>query len=196
MLHGSLFDVKCTSFYCNYQAQNFVDPIVPALELPVDESDPTSDEARHAVSNALKAKQRGKELDISDASVPLPELALRDLPTCPKCHKGLLRPGVVWFGEALPRHVLDTVDDFIDSSSSIDLILVIGTSSKVYPAAGYVDLARDKGARVAVVNTDPSDAPGSGLSKGDWFFQGDAAEIVPEILKSVIGETPHPTERL
>lgn len=67
---------------------------------------------------------------------------------------------------------------------------MIGTSAQVYPAAGYVDIARAKGARVAVVNMDRNDYPTSGLMDGDWFFAGDAAEIVPEILKSVIGETP------
>ncbi|KAK4962253.1 hypothetical protein LTR66_008604 [Elasticomyces elasticus] len=196
LLHGSLFDVKCTSFYCDFVEQNFTDPIVPALELPTDESDPTSDEARHAMSNALNAKKQSKELDISDEKVALPELAERDLPHCPKCKEGLLRPGVVWFGEALPRKVLHTIDDFVTSSAKIDLILVIGTSARVYPAAGYVDIARAKGARVAVINTDASDAPAGGMRKGDWFFKGDAARIVPELFKVVIGEVEEPSERL
>jgi NAD-dependent deacetylase sirtuin 5 len=65
---------------------------------------------------------------------------------------------------------------------------VSGTSAKVYPAAGYVDLARRKGARVAIINMDENDIPAGGLQDGDWFFQGDAAQIVPEILRSVIGE--------
>ena len=77
----------------------------------------------------------------------------------------------------------------------IDLIMVVGTSAKVYPAAGYVDLARARGARVAIINMDPNDVTAGGLRKGDWFFQGDAAQILPEILKNVIGElkeTPDP----
>jgi len=194
-LHGSLFDVKCTSFYCNYNEENnFTDPIVPALALPVGESDPTSKEARHAMSDALNAK--ANELDISDERVHLPNLSARDLPHCPKCKEGLLRPGVVWFGEMLPEKVISTVDDWIADSKKIDLIMVIGTSAKVYPAAGYVDRARAKGARVAVVNMDRSDAPASGLRRGDWFFQGDAAEIVPEMLKPVVGEIPQPAEKL
>lgn len=76
----------------------------------------------------------------------------------------------------------------MEAGAPVDLMLVIGTSSRVWPAAGYVDEARDKGARVAVINMDPDDLPGSGLDYGDWFFQGDAGVIVPEILKSVIGE--------
>lgn len=122
-------------------------------------------------------------VDISDASNPIPELTEDDLPKCPKCN-GLLRPGVVWFGERLPTDTIDYVDKWIESEP-VDLMLVIGTSSRVYPAAGYVHTARDHGARVAVINLDPNDA---GVVDGDWFFQGDASVILPEILKPIIGD--------
>lgn len=127
-------------------------------------------------------------MDISDENVALPEIDYSHLPKCPKCKRGLLRPGVVWFGERLPEKVLDDIDQWTQESGKIDLIMVIGTSARVYPAAGYVDTARAKGARVATINMDSNDVPASGLYKGDWFFQGDAAQIVPEILSSVIGE--------
>lgn len=131
LLHGSLYDIKCTDFYCKYtQQDNFTDPIVPALALPTDESDPTTTEALHA--------KQEKELDISDINVAIPELAIRDLPHCPACTEGLLRPGVVWFGEMLPEKVIRTVDDWMLKGDEIDLILVIGTSARVYTAAGYV----------------------------------------------------------
>lgn len=126
------------------------------------------------------------EVDISDSSNPIPHIKEEDLPQCPKCRKGLLRPGVVWFGEALPEKTIDDVDKWI-AKAPVDLCLVIGTSSKVYPAAGYVDEARKQGARVAVCNMDPNDVP-SRSHKADWFFTGDAGVIVPEILKSVIGD--------
>ncbi|KAF2262006.1 NAD-dependent deacetylase sirtuin-5 [Lojkania enalia] len=178
LLHGSLFDVKCSEFFCNYlETNNYTDPIVPALALPTDESDPTTNEA-------IKVR----ELDISDENVDLPEVSLRDLPRCPQCQRGLLRPGVVWFGEWLPRDVQRDIDRWTAQPENIDLIMVIGTSAKVYPAAGYVDSARNKGARVAVVNTDKNDAPQGGMYTNDWFFEGDAAVIVPELLKSEIGE--------
>ncbi|KAL5114189.1 hypothetical protein ACEQ8H_007937 [Pleosporales sp. CAS-2024a] len=180
LLHGSLFDVKCSEFFCTHmERNNYTDPIVPALALP------TTDDTDAATStSSLEAR----ELDISDEKVAIPELSYSHLPRCPACKKGLLRPGVVWFGEQLPRHVLDDVDAFMESPHKIDLIMVIGTSAQVYPAAGYVDLARIKGARVAIVNMDTNDIPARGLYEGDWFFQGDAAHIVPELLKSVIGE--------
>ena len=178
LLHGSLFDVKCEEFFCNhFERNNYTDPIVPALAIPTDESDPTT-------TDVLQAR----ELDISDENVALPELTHSHLPKCPTCKKGLLRPGVVWFGEALPRDVLNDVDAFMSKPEKIDLIMVIGTSAKVYPAAGYVEEARMKGARVAIINMDVNDIPRGGLHDQDWFFQGDAAQIVPEILQSVIGE--------
>lgn len=126
------------------------------------------------------------EVDISDSANSVPELGIADLPQCPKCG-GLLRPGVVWFGEPLPGHTIQAVDDWFDEGP-IDLMLVIGTSSKVYPAAGYTDTARKAGARVAVINMDPNDRPRKELKNRDWFFQGDAAVIVPELLKGVIGD--------
>jgi len=48
---------------------------------------------------------------------------------------GLLRPGVVWFGETLPEDTIEEVDSWIDQGK-IDLMLVIGTTATVYPAAG------------------------------------------------------------
>lgn len=194
LLHGSLFDVKCTSFYCSYSRKDdFTDPIVPALAIPTEgpqplpsEADKTGAEATASLYGAMKAK----ELDISDPNVPLPSIPVEELPKCPQCG-GLLRPGVVWFGEALPSRTMRAVEEWFDASPRIDLMLVIGTSAQVWPAAGYVEKARAKGARVAVVNMDRNDVPGGehGLQPGDWFFQGDAGVIVPEILKSVIGES-------
>jgi hypothetical protein len=67
-------------------------------------------------------------------------------------------------------------------------MLVIGTTATVYPAAGYVDQARQLGARVVVVNMDGAEGSASDLRPGDFLFQGDAAKILPEILKPVIGE--------
>jgi NAD-dependent deacetylase sirtuin 5 len=88
----------------------------------------------------------------------------------------------------LPEKTIRTVDEWITRSDKIDLIMVIGTSARVYPAAGYVQRARGKGAKVAVVNTDENDAPEGGMMKGDWFFVGDASEIVPAMLEPVVGD--------
>jgi NAD-dependent SIR2 family protein deacetylase len=183
LLHGNLFDVKCwDEDGCGYSRKNdFSDPIVPALALPAENPDSGLKAAAGKKKHALL---RGA--DISDVDVDIPELKPEDLPQCPSCHKNLLRPGVVWFGESLPEDVMSEVNEYFSNRQKIDLMMVIGTSAKVYPAAGYTNIARAKGARVAVINMDRGDA--RELTKNDWFFEGDAAVIVPDILKTVIGE--------
>ncbi|KAL4795109.1 DHS-like NAD/FAD-binding domain-containing protein [Aspergillus venezuelensis] len=195
LLHGNLFTVKCTSFYCNYVKENeLTDPIVPALAIPrglrevkPKGEDKTGEEAPKEEKQQEKKKEE-QELDISDERIPLNPIPREELPQCPECKEGLLRPGVVWFGEALPSQTLDYVDNWMDEGK-IDLMLVIGTSSKVWPAAGYVEQARGKGARIAVVNMDPNDMGKGRFTSKDWFFQGDASVIVPEMFKGVIGES-------
>ena len=97
----------------------------------------------------------------------------------------LLRPGVVWFGEGLDWEMLRGVDGWIarPDGRGVDLMLVVGTSAAVYPAAGYVDKARAAGAQVAVVNLD-ADAG----DDADFAFAGDAAELLPQLLEPVIGK--------
>jgi NAD-dependent deacetylase sirtuin 5 len=179
LLHGTLFDLICADKAgCGYVRPNdFADPVCSALAIPTSgPKDPTTNKAR-------------QDLDISNASTPLPSLKPSNLPQCPQCKEALLRPGVVWFGEHLPFSVLETVDSYLAQKEPIDLILVIGTSAKVYPAAGYVDDARRRGAKVAVVNMDEKDVPAGGWRQGDWFFVGDAAVVVPELVRPVVGES-------
>ncbi|KAL1586519.1 hypothetical protein WHR41_05249 [Cladosporium halotolerans] len=193
LLHGTLFDLICADKEgCGYGRTDFSDPVTPALEIPTSGLDPTSNEARGEASSLSEAVRRRSNLDISDINVHLPKLESNDLPQCPRCETNLLRPGVVWFGEQLPFTVLDTIDEYLAEDEPIDLMLVIGTSAQVYPAAGYVDLARHRGARVATINMDNSDLPRGGQDDRDWFFWGDAAKIVPHILRPVIGEVAIP----
>jgi len=70
LLHGSLFEVRCTGFECDFvNEEDFRDPIAEALRL--------EDDGR----------------DISSADVPLREVGIEELPHCPKCGENLLRPG-------------------------------------------------------------------------------------------------------
>ena len=144
LLHGSLFDVRCSSFFCNHlEHNNFTDPIVPALAIPTAVSHlARTGLVKGRVGSTVSPDQDIKpdfpkpniseELDISDDRVELPEIDVADLPRCPRCNTGMLRPGVVWFGEPLPKKVLEKIDQFIGQPEKIDLILVIGTSAQVY----------------------------------------------------------------
>jgi len=83
-----------------------------------------------------------------DETVPFPDLP----PRCPHCG-GMIRPGVVWFGEALPaREVVRA-----DAAADCDVFITAGTSAIVYPAAGYLHLSRARGAFTVEVN--PADTP-------------------------------------
>ncbi|GME76624.1 unnamed protein product [[Candida] boidinii] len=131
-------------------------------------------------------------------------MAESDLPHCPECGTGLLRPGVVWFGESLPLISIDKADEFI-IRNRVDLILVIGTSRSVWPVASYVNIVKNQGGKVAIFNTERDELEDSTVDDDDgkmnnnndsnssmpdcWQFIGDAATSLPFALKPLIGET-------
>jgi NAD-dependent deacetylase len=84
-----------------------------------------------------------------DLSVPLDPLP----PRCPSC-SGLARPGVVWFGEAIPHEVARAAQ----AATACDAFLSVGTSSVVHPAAGLVAEARSRGAFTVEINPEPTAA--------------------------------------
>lgn len=86
-----------------------------------------------------------------DHQEPLPPQA-EGLIHCSACG-GLARPAVVWFGESLPSGALQAA---YESSQSAAVVLVVGTSAVVQPAAGLIAVAAQAGATVIEVNPDPS----------------------------------------
>lgn len=72
----------------------------------------------------------------------------QDVPTCPRCGS-LLRPDVVWFGEALPPDALAAA---MAAARTCDVFLCVGTSTVVEPAASLPFIAGESGARVIEVN--------------------------------------------
>lgn len=95
-------------------------------------------------------------------------------PRCAECGN-MLRPGVVWFGEMLLPGVLERAQDAAQAS---DLMLVVGTSGAVYPAAGLVHQARAAGAFVAIINPHPSELDGV----ANLVLAGGAAQLLPDLL--------------
>lgn len=140
------------------------------------------------VRDLSSLQKLGEEEKPPEAKVRLHSgLTKEDLPQCPKCKSNILRPDVIWFGEGLPVKIVEEVEALFEEPEPIDLCLVIGTSSSVWPAAGYAELARKKGARIAVLNIHEADA--KGLVPGrDWVFVGDSAEVLPVLLGPVVGE--------
>lgn len=74
-------------------------------------------------------------------------------PACPTCGN-LRRPAVVWFGENLPPAALAAAEAGV---ADCDLMLVVGTSGQVYPAAGLAFAAHQQGARVVVINPESTE---------------------------------------
>ncbi|HEV2690861.1 MAG TPA: NAD-dependent deacylase [Bryobacteraceae bacterium] len=111
----------------------------------------------------------GCERERVDKRTPLPEIP-------PKCEcGGMLRPGVVWFGEALPQGVWRDAEA---AARAADLFLVIGTSAVVYPAAGLAQIAKSSGAHVVEINIAETV-----LSDGiDSFLQGPSGELLPQLI--------------
>lgn len=95
-------------------------------------------------------------------------------PTCDRCGNQV-RPGVVWFGEMLPVAVFEAAERAV---KACDLMLVVGTAGAVYPAAGLAHLARSAGARVVVVNPNPSELDDA----ADAVLRGTSASLLPELL--------------
>ena len=95
-------------------------------------------------------------------------------PACPTCGN-LRRPAVVWFGEMLPAGVLAAAQE---AAQQCDLMLVVGTSGVVYPAAGLARTAAASG-RMVVLNPDPSDLDDA----AHVVLRGTAATVLPELLQ-------------
>jgi len=103
-----------------------------------------------------------------DRRAPLPKLP-------PHCACGALaRPAVVWFGEPLEPGILAEAEH---AATGAEVLLVVGTSAQVYPAAGLIPLAHQSGARVIEINVEPT--PYSGMV--DCALQGPAAELLPQL---------------
>ncbi len=103
-----------------------------------------------------------------DATVPFSRLP----PPCPHCG-GPLRPGVVWFGEAIPAEALAAAE----RATGCDVCLIVGTSSVVYPAAALASRARSRGAFTVEINAESTPASG----EVDLALPGRAEEILDQI---------------
>jgi len=100
-------------------------------------------------------------------------------PACARCG-GPVRPDVVWFGEDLAARDLHRA---LDACVSADVVLVVGTSGLVEPAASLAFAALDAGARVVEVNPEPTPLT-------DWahdVLAGAAGVVLPEVVAGVVG---------
>lgn len=97
-------------------------------------------------------------------------------PSCAACGN-LLRPAVVWFGETLPAGIWARAEE---AANHCDLMLVVGTSGAVYPAAGLAQMARQARARVVIVNPQISELD----AIADCLIAQPSAQVLPQIFQS------------
>ena len=108
----------------------------------------------------------------------LGDLTLNDM--CPNCSKPVLRPDIVWFGE-MPYFL----DEISGALTNCDLFIAVGTSAQVYPAAGFVQAAKDAGATTVEVNLEPTAA-------SHWFdlsLIGPASIKLPMLMSSLSSQS-------
>jgi NAD-dependent deacetylase len=97
-------------------------------------------------------------------------------PRCPHCG-GMLRPDVVWFGEALPEAAIEAA---FDASHNCDVFCSIGTSAVVHPAASLPDQAHRRGATVVEIN--PDETPGTEIA--EFVLRGPAGKLLPALVRA------------
>jgi NAD-dependent deacetylase len=90
-------------------------------------------------------------------------------PSCPECGSPI-RPGVVWFGEALPEEAIACATS---AAQQCEVMLVIGTSGIVYPAAAMPSVAAAHGARIVEIN--PDETPRSRHADVAWVASAKSA---------------------
>lgn len=102
----------------------------------------------------------------------------RKVPICECGKKGVLKPDVILFGEALPETVYRQAEQ---AALNCDLMIVVGSSLNVAPANQLPTLARQAGAGIMTVNLESIALDGI----ADIVIKGNAAEILPEIVKKL-----------
>ncbi|AXO34665.1 NAD-dependent protein deacylase [Micromonospora sp. B006] len=148
-LHGSLFAPRCSA--CARPA-----PLPSDLPPSADPPEPHDELEPHGAPEAHDG--------------PL------DPPACGGCGAPV-RPGVVWFGEALPSAALDAA---VEAASGCDLLLTVGTSALVHPAAEIPLVAARLGAPVVQVNPVPT--PLDAICAVN--LRGPAGEMLPALVRA------------
>lgn len=176
LFHGCMFNLTC------------MNPVVPHRRL---------NHRKDPIVQALKSAVDGAEPRT---------IAESDLPWCREKSCGhLLRPDVVMYGENPSERAVARVDTWF-KKGSFDLMLVIGTSALVAPVDKYIQKAKARGSKIAVVNIaePPSgakgkdgevelDAKGEAKLNSRWagiidcYFRGDANQILTALLREVVG---------
>ncbi len=106
------------------------------------------------------------------------EISLETIP--PRCEcKGAYRPDVVFFGEAIPYEALTLSHK---EAKSCKVMLVVGTSAVVQPAASMPAIAKSSGATIVEINTEPTELT---AHTSDYLIKGKSGEVLPKIVDRI-----------
>lgn len=126
----------------------------------------------HGNLGAFRCSRCGRPYLLQDE-----DLALATPPACHTCGAPV-RPGVVWFGEAMPERPLQRA---WEAAQKCDLFLVVGTSGVVMPAAALPEVAREHGATVVEINADRSEI----TRHAHFSLRGMAGAILPAFVAAL-----------
>ncbi|MCS7144469.1 MAG: NAD-dependent protein deacetylase [Archaeoglobaceae archaeon] len=129
----------------------------------------------HGSIEKLKCLDCRKEYSWEDFSDLIQE---SDIPKCKNCGSHCVKPKVILFGEPLPSTVLY---QSIEESRSADAFVVVGSSLVVYPAAELPYIAKSNGAKMIIINDEPTVAD----HIFDVIIYGKAGQILPKIVEEV-----------
>ncbi len=114
------------------------------------------------------------------------EISLETLPPLCDCG-GVIRPDVVFFGEAIPYDALSRSNE---EARTCDVMMVIGTSAEVQPAASLPGIARSAGATIIEINIEATSFTGH---ISTYFIKGKSGEVLPKIVDKIKNETANLT---
>ena len=135
----------------------------------------TNVEHLHGSLFAPRCSECGKPAQVDPVSEPTERIPP---PPCTDCASPV-RPGVVWFGESLPEAPWTAA---IDAVESCDVLLVVGTSGAVYPAAGLPSVARGAGVNVIEINPVATDL----TDQVDFSWRTTAALGLPALISGIV----------
>ncbi len=138
--------------------------------------------ARCSVHRACVFDQRAEPIPAVEetpggAPSPARHASRADLPLCPSC-AAVLRPDVVWFGEALDPEAVQAATDAV---RACDVLLVIGTSAVVYPVAALPSMAKRAQATIVEVNVEETPL----TADADIVLRGPSGTILPEVERQM-----------
>ena len=102
----------------------------------------------------------------------------KKIPKCKRCNR-ILKPTIVFFGEVIPQEAMSISNDYAEDC---DVVLVVGTSAIVYPAAAIPMSAKRNGAKVIEFNLERTELSSQVT---DVFIQGSAGDTLPKLINLI-----------